>query len=131
MRTDIDPLLPINPDSVEKAQNLMPQEALIEVVVECFKALGDNTRTKILYALRKQSLCVRDLAVLIGISESAISHQVSFLKDKRLLKVERQGNVMYYSIAYQHILNLLKEAEYYADHIKQNLPDHPDEMQYE
>lgn len=116
----------INPDSVEKAQNLMPQEALLDVVVECFKALGDSTRTKILYALRKQSLCVRDLAVLIGISESAISHQVSFLKNKRLLKVERQGNVMYYSIAYQHILNLLKEAEYYADHIRQNLPDHPD-----
>jgi len=116
----------INPDHVEKAHDKMPQEALLEVVVECFKALGDNTRAKILYALQNQPLCVRDLAVLIGISESAISHQVSFLKDKRLLKVKRQGNIMYYSIAYQHILNLLKEAEYYADHIRQNLPDHPD-----
>jgi len=115
----------INPDSVEKAQILMPQEALLEVVVECFKALGDSTRAKILYALQKQSLCVRDLAVLINISESAISHQVSILKDKRLVKVERNGNVMYYSIAYQHILNLLKEAEYYADHVRQNLQDHP------
>lgn len=125
MKQHTNSIQPINPDSVEQAQTFMPQERLLDVVVECFKALGDNTRTKILYALREHSLCVRDLAVLIGISESAISHQVSFLKDKKLLKVERQGNIMYYSIAYQHILNLLKEAEYYADHIKQNLPDHP------
>lgn len=126
MRTHPPSLQAINPDSVEKAQSRMPEEMLLDVVVECFKALADSTRTKILYALRKQSLCVRDLAVLIGISESAISHQLSFLKDKHLVEVKRQGNVMYYSIAYQHILNLLKEAEYYADHIRQNLPDHPD-----
>ncbi|MBI5452879.1 winged helix-turn-helix transcriptional regulator [Candidatus Gottesmanbacteria bacterium] len=118
-------LQPINPGSVKKAQNLMPQEALLEIVVECFKALGDATRAKILYALGKQPLCVRDLAIIIGISESAVSHQLSFLKDKRLVKVERSGNVMNYSIAYQHITKLLKEAEYYADHIRQNLPDHP------
>jgi ArsR family transcriptional regulator, lead/cadmium/zinc/bismuth-responsive transcriptional repressor len=116
----------INPKSVEKAQNQLPSDAMLSVVVECFKALADATRTKILYALEKHPLCVRDLAVTIGLSESAISHQLSFLKDKRLVKVERDGNVMNYSIAYQHIIKLLKEAEYYADHIRQNLSDHPD-----
>lgn len=116
----------INPDSLKKAQGQIPSNAMLTVVVECFKALGDSTRAKILYALEKQPLCVRDLSLLIGISESAVSHQLSFLKDKRLVKVERSGNVMNYSIAYQHIIKLLKEAEYYADHIRKNLPDHPD-----
>lgn len=127
MKTHDSSLQPINPDSVEKAQKHIPEDAILTVVVECFKALGDTTRAKILYALQKQPLCVRDLAVLIGISESAVSHQLSFLKDKRLVKVKRDSNVMNYSIAYQHITTLLKEAEYYADHIRQNLPDHPDQ----
>ncbi|MHB8871811.1 MAG: ArsR/SmtB family transcription factor [Candidatus Doudnabacteria bacterium] len=126
MRVHDESIQAINPDSVEKAQNRMPQEELLTVVIDCFKALADTTRAKILYALEKHPLCVRDLAVLIGISESAVSHQLSYLKDKRLVKVERDGNLMNYSIAYQHIITLLKEAEYYANHIRQNLPDHPD-----
>lgn len=127
MKTHDTSIQAINPKAVEKAGSLLPQDSLLEVVVECFKALGDSTRAKILYVLRKEHLCVRDLAILVGVSESGVSHQLSFLKDKRLVKAEREGNVMYYSIAYQHIATLLKEAEYYADHIRQNLPDHPDE----
>lgn len=118
-----DTLEPINAEAIKQVE--LPKEALLEVVVECFKALGDATRAKILYALQKQPLCVRDLAIIIAISESGISHQLSELKEKHLVKAERKGNVIYYSIAYQHLHNLLREAEYYADHIKQNLPDHP------
>jgi len=124
MKQHLDKMRPINPNSVQNAQDRMPQEDLLPLIVECFKALGDKTRAKILYALEEQSLCVRDLAVLINISESAVSHQLSFLKNKKLIKVDRDGNIMNYSIAYEHIHNLLKEAEYYADHIRQNLPDH-------
>lgn len=119
-------LQPIEPKVVAKAQKQIPSDELLRVVVECFKALGDETRAKILYALEKQPLCVRDIAVLIGISESGISHQLSTLKDKRLVKAERNGNVMYYSLAYEHIHNLLKEAEYYADHVYSGIADHPD-----
>lgn len=115
----------LNPASVYKAQTRMPEARLFSVVVECFKVLGDPTRTQILYALRKQSLCVRDLAVLLGISESAVSHQLRVLRNKHLVTTQRQGNSINYSIAYEHIINLLKEAEYYADHIRRHLPDHP------
>jgi ArsR family transcriptional regulator, lead/cadmium/zinc/bismuth-responsive transcriptional repressor len=114
----------INKKSLKNAKNRMPEHALLVVVVECFKALGDTTRAKILYALRKQPLCVRDLALLVGVSESGISHQLKVLRHKRLVRAVRAGNVMNYSIAYEHIGNLLQEAEYYADHINKNIPDH-------
>ncbi len=118
-----DVLEPINKAAVQNVQ--LPQKAVFDHVVECFKALGEGTRAKILYALQEEPLCVRDLAIVVGISESGISHQLSELKDKHLVKVERQGNVMYYAIAYEHLYNLLKEAEYYADHIISGHPDHP------
>ncbi len=65
-------LEPINKKAIERVN--FPQEALLEVVVNCFKALGDTTRTKILYALLEQSLSVRDLAIIVGITDSGISH---------------------------------------------------------
>jgi DNA-binding transcriptional ArsR family regulator len=114
----------INPGSVKKAKEVLPEDSLLEIVADCFKALSDMTRLKILYVLLGEPVCVRDLAIVIGISESGISHQLNELKDKRLVKAERDGNIIYYSIAYEHIHNLLKEAEYYAYHIRQNLPDH-------
>lgn len=120
-----DELQPIEADKISKAQKQMPSDVLLQVVVECFKALGDTTRAKILYLLRENPLCVRDLAILIGVSESGISHQLSDLKSKRLVKAERKGNIMYYSIAYQHLHALLKEAEYYADHVHGGILDHP------
>ncbi len=118
-------LQPIDNDAVEKARRQVPAEQLLSVVVEGFKALGDPTRAKILYLLRVQPLCVRDIAILVGISESAISHQLSFLKNRRLVKAERNGNTMNYSIAYQHVSVLLREAEYYADHVSSGILDHP------
>lgn len=73
------------------------------------------------------SLSVRDLAILVGVSESGVSHQLRELKDKHLVKAKRDKNTMYYSTAYEHLQNLLKEAEYYADHVKHDIPDHPKE----
>ena len=116
-------LEPIDKKAIQQVN--LPHHAVLELVVECFKALADSTRAKILYALQDQSLCVRDLAIIVGISESGVSHQLSELKDKHLVKPKRKGNVMYYAIAYEHVHNLLKEADYYADHVKSNIPDHP------
>ena len=112
-------------EAMKKAEKRLPSDELFSLVVEVFKALGDTTRAKILYLLREEKLCVRDIAILTGISESGVSHQLSELKEKRLVKAERDKNAMYYSIAYEHLQNLLQEAEYYADHIKSNIPDHP------
>lgn len=116
---------PIDPQALEKAQEAIPTDTLLHIVISVFKTVADPTRAKILYALRKKILCVRDLAILIGISESATSHQLRYLKEKYLVKATRKGTSMYYTLSYRHLSALLKEAEYYADHIKENLPDHP------
>ena len=111
----------ISPKSVRKAEKSIPDKVLLSVVVKCFKALGDQTRAKILYSLQRQPLCVRDLSSLVGVSESGVSHQLSMLKKHSLVKVERSGNVMNYSIAYEHVHNLLKEAEYYRNLSQNNI----------
>lgn len=120
------PLEPIDKKAVEKADNAMPSDDMVDIVTGIFQGLSDETRVRILYALKKQELCVRDLAILIGISESGISHQLSHLKELKLVKARRDGNVMYYSLSYTHLMGMLREAEEYADHVQKNLPDHPD-----
>ncbi len=67
---------------------------------------------------------MRDLAILVGVSESAVSHQLRLLKDRRVVKPRRDGNVVYYAVDDQHIAALIREAEYHADHVRQVLPDH-------
>lgn len=119
------PLTPIHPEAVEQARAQMLPEEHLRLMVAAFEALADITRARILYALMQQPLCVRDLAVLIGgITESAISHQLRFLKDRRLVKAQREGNVIVYSIDDHHVAALFREADYHADHVRQGLPDH-------
>jgi ArsR family transcriptional regulator, lead/cadmium/zinc/bismuth-responsive transcriptional repressor len=118
-------LKPIDPDGVARARLAAPTARLVAAVVEIFEALADPTRARLLYALQKRSLCVRDLAAVAGVSESAISHQLRFLRDRRLVKARRRGNVMTYSIDDHHLGALFKEAEYHADHVRRNRPDHP------
>jgi ArsR family transcriptional regulator len=97
---------------------------VLDIVVEAFQALGDHTRARILYALTRGPLCVRDLAILIGVSESAASHQLRLLRDRRLVKPERSGNAIYYSLDDHHVAALFREAEYHADHVRSNISDH-------
>lgn len=119
------PMDPINEEHLHIGEKALPPENLLQVVVQVFEALGDETRTKILYAIRKQEMSVRDLSILIGISESAISHQLKYLKTRHLVKSRRDGNVINYKLSFRHLSAVLKEAEYYADHLKSKLPDHP------
>lgn len=118
-------LTAIEPDVVEELRSTAPSDELITLVAEMFHLLGDPTRLKILYLLARHTCCVRDLAILVGVSESAISHQLKLLKSRRLVKTRREGTTMYYSLADHHLGPLFREAEYHADHIFQDLPDHP------
>lgn len=102
-----------------------PSERIVEIVVETFQALGDPTRITILYALQQRPLCVRDLAHLVGVSESAVSHQLRLLRDRRLVRPKRRGNKMYYALDDHHLAVLFREAEYHADHVLSGHPDHP------
>jgi ArsR family transcriptional regulator, lead/cadmium/zinc/bismuth-responsive transcriptional repressor len=117
-------LTPINPGAVDVAREALPRPELLAVVVDAFGALADPTRARILYALGRCPLCVRDLAIVTGVSESAMSHQLRLLRDRRVVKARRQGTTIYYSVDDQHVTALLREAEYHADHVRQGLPDH-------
>jgi ArsR family transcriptional regulator len=117
-------LTPIDPGAVDAAREALPGPELLAVVVDAFGALADPTRARILYALGRSPLCVRDLAIVTGVSESAMSHQLRLLRDRRVVKARRQGTTIYYSVDDQHVSALLREAEYHADHVRQGLPDH-------
>jgi len=116
---------PIHPEAVARAQAQALPEDHLRLIVDTFQALADTTRARILYALIQQPLCVRDLAVLVGVSESAVSHQLRFLRDRRLVKAQRTGNIISYTVDDQHVAALFREADYHADHVRRGLPDHP------
>lgn len=115
----------IDPTAVAMARAAALPDEHVLLIVETFQALADATRARILYALMHQPLCVRDLAILTGVSESAMSHQLRFLRDRRLVKPRRAGNVIYYALDDQHVATLFQEAGYHIDHVRQGLPDHP------
>lgn len=115
----------IDPDAVEAARATALPEDLLNIVVGVFDALSDHTRARILYALTKRSMCVRDLALITDVSESAVSHQLRFLRHRNLVRPRREGNVIYYTLDDHHVAALFREAEYHADHVRQGLPDHP------
>lgn len=116
---------PIDPEALAAARAAALPEEHLRLMVEAFEALADLTRARILYALIGQPLCVRDLAMLTEISESGVSHQLRFLRDRRLVKSRRDGNVIYYEIDDHHVAALFREADYHVDHVRQGLPDHP------
>jgi ArsR family transcriptional regulator len=116
---------PIDPSALADARSVMPGDEVLAGVVAAFRALADPTRARILYALTRGPLFVRDLALLAGVSESAVSHQLRFLREHRLVKPRRHGNAIAYELDDHHVAALFREAEYHADHVRQSLADHP------
>ncbi len=115
----------IDPAAVAAVQAAALPVDYLHALVETFQALADPTRACILYALMQQSLCVRDLAIVTGISESAVSHQLRLLRERRLVTARRAGTVMYYTVDDQHVAALFQEAAYHVDHLRRRLSDHP------
>ena len=68
---------------------------------------------------------MRDLALLVSVSESAVSHQLRFLREHRLVRPRRRGNVIEYALDDHHVAALFREAEYHVDHVRQDIADHP------
>ena len=79
-------------------------------LAETFKVLGDTTRVRILDALSRTELCVCDLARLVGLSESAVSHQLRLLRGTRLVRARRDGRQMFYTLDDQHIVGLFEQG---------------------
>ena len=115
---------PIDTEAVAKAVEAIPAETHLTIIYGTFQVLANETRLRILYALLEQSLCVRDIAIVVGVSESAVSHQLRHLRDQRIVKTRREKNVIYYTLDDQHVAALLQEADFHADHIQRGLQDH-------
>jgi ArsR family transcriptional regulator len=107
MKEELCEITIIHQDDVDGALSSLPQDSLIERTADFFKVFGDPTRVKILSALRGRELCVCDLACILGVTSSAVSHQLKGLRDVRLVRNRRDGKIMYYSLNDDHIEAIL------------------------
>lgn len=90
-------------DAVQKVSAAMPDGAFFLKIADFFKILGDPTRSKIIYALENQELCVCDISSILGMTKSAVSHQLSILRQANLVKFRRDGKNVFYSLSDHHI----------------------------
>ena len=99
---------------LERVEADMPDEESLYDLAELFKVFGDTTRIRILYALFESQLCVRDIAQVLGMTQSAISHQLRVLKQARLVRSRREGKQIYYFLADDHVRTILGQG---MDHV--------------
>ncbi len=104
-------------ETVESVEKIMPPEERLYDLAELFKVFGDSTRIKILFALYESELCVCDIAALLGMTQSAISHQLRVLKGSKLVKFRREGKEIFYSLDDGHIFKILNQG---LEHINHN-----------
>ena len=106
----------IHEEAVHTVEEHLPDDEMLYDLAELFKMFGDSTRIKILYALFESELCVCDIAELLGLTQSAISHQLRVLKQMDLVKNRRVGKTIFYSPADSHIVTILSQG---LDHIEE------------
>lgn len=106
----------IHEEKVKEARQRALDDLLTENLCQTFKTLGDISRLKILWALEHQEMCVCDLAALLTITESAVSHQLRLLRTLRLVKNRREGTILYYRLADDHVSQLVRIA---LEHIQE------------
>ena len=93
---------------VETVRRQMPDEDDLYDLAELYKVFGDSTRIKILYVLFSAELCVYDIARLLGMTQSAVSHQLRILKNNKLVKFRREGKTVFYALDDDHVRSILK-----------------------
>ena len=111
----------VHEDVVKSVREKMPDEDRLYDLAEVFKVFGDSTRIKILYVLSESEMCVCDIAQLLGMTQSAISHQLRSLKQSRLVKARREGKTVFYSLADGHVRTILDQG---MEHVAELLPLH-------
>lgn len=99
-----------HPDIVKAVAEKLPDEELLYDVAELFKVFGDSTRVRIICALFESEMCVCDIAGVLNMTQSAISHQLRVLKQARLVKYRREGKTVFYSLADGHIQTIFNQA---------------------
>ena len=100
----------IDRDVAQSIIDKMPEESELYDLADLFKVFGDSTRIKILYALYENEMCVYDIANILNMTQSAISHQLRILKQNRLVKYRKEGKTVLYSLAYEHVFTILSQG---------------------
>ncbi len=106
----------INQKLVEDILPDMPNLTELYDLSDFFKVMGDGTRIRLLWALEEAELCVNDLAVLLDMTKSAVSHQLKILRIAKLVKAEKRGKNVYYSLIDEHVKVILEMA---LEHVKE------------
>lgn len=103
-------LYQVHDDAVKRVMDQMPDEDTLYDLAEIFKIFGDSTRIRILYVLFEAEVCVCDLAQLLNMTQSAISHQLKILKQARLVNSRREGKSVFYSLADNHVRTIINQG---------------------
>ena len=104
----------IHEDIVKKVLNTMIQQEKIKKISDFFKILGDSTRAKIIAALDQNEMCVCDIANVLQMTKSSVSHQLAILRKAKLVKYKKEGKTVYYSLSDNHVQEVFESA---LDHI--------------
>lgn len=104
------PLAHVHEDLVKRVNEIMPCEEELFDLAELFKIFGDSTRIRILLVLFESEMCVCGLAELLGMTQSAISHQLQVLKKSKLVRYRREGKTIFYSLADGHVRTILDQG---------------------
>jgi DNA-binding transcriptional ArsR family regulator len=119
IKDDVCDLVQIDLTRVRKIRAALVQPDAVQGLADTFSALGDPTRVRILDALSHGELCVCDLAAVLAVSQSAVSHQLRLLRGMRLVKPRRDGRVVFYSLDDQHIIAIFKQT---LQHVEESSP---------
>ena len=99
--------LAVREEIVQKVLEQQPDDEVLYDLAELFKVFGDSTRIRILYALFETELCVGDIAQILNLSQSSVSHQLRILKSSKLVKFRREGKIMFYSLDDDHVRTMI------------------------
>lgn len=107
--------LRVQNETARRVAGCMPSDEMIYDLAELFKVFGDVTRVKILLILMEAELCVGDMAQLLEVSQNAVSHQLRVLKNSKLVKFRREGKIIFYSLADEHVRRIIRQGVEHLD----------------
>ncbi|MBQ4071263.1 MAG: winged helix-turn-helix transcriptional regulator [Clostridia bacterium] len=107
----------VHTEHIATARAGMPEEGMLYDLADFFKILGDSTRINILFALDRGPLCVCDIAAMLGMTKSAVSHQLKSLRQNGLVSYKKSGKNVFYSLADEHVKSIIEVALEHLSHI--------------
>lgn len=105
----------LHTEAVAEVEKQMPDDIMVQDIADFFSVFGDSTRIKILWALDKRELCVCDIAAILKMTKSAVSHQLRVLRENRLVTSRKEGKAVFYSLHDNHVREIFEKAAEHLD----------------